>query len=176
MRITNIKNKIKEYFFINPTVKMRVRQIEKILKLPLPSIIRYCKDLEKEGILKTIKIGNVNFYTADRSNEKCLLEKKLFNIRQLYDSGLINHLKLELHNPAIIVFGSYSKGEDIEDSDIDIFIETTRKEFDLNKFEKILSRKIQIFAHKSINEVKNTHLANNILNGVVLNGYLEVFK
>ncbi len=176
MRRKDIKLRIKEYFFINPGAQMRVRQIEKVLSLPLPSVIRYCKELEKEEILKIVKTGNVVFYTADRSSETFVLEKKLFNIKQLYDLGLVDYLKRELHNPTIIVFGSYSKGEDIENSDIDLYIESTKKIVNMDKFEKILKRKLSVFVHKDIREVKNPHLANNILNGIVLNGYMGVFK
>lgn len=177
MKTINIKEKIKEYFFINPTTKLRVRQIERTLKLPLPSVIRYCKALEREEVLMLIKIGNVVFYTADRTNENFLLEKKLFNIKQLYEKRLIKHLKTEFHNPTIIVFGSYSKGEDIEDSDIDLYIETpSKREINLDSFEKPLKRKIQVFKYKSIKEIVNPNLANNIINGIALNGFLEVFK
>lgn len=172
----DIKSKIREYFFINPDAKMRVRQIEKVLNLPLPSVIRYCKELEKEEILKIVKTGGVVFYTANRGNENFILEKKLFNIKQLYSSGLVEHLKRELLNPLIIVFGSYSKGEDGENSDIDLYIESSKKILNMGRFEKTLKRKISVFVHKNIREITNFHLANNILNGVVLNGYIEVFK
>jgi len=177
MRRKDIKQKIKEYFFVNPGSRLRVREIERVLKIPLPSVIRYCKELKKEGILTTIKIGNVFFYTADRTNENFLIEKKLYNIKSLYNSGLVEFLKINLNNPAIIVFGSYSRGEDMETSDIDLYIETlSKKELNLEKFEKILKRKIQIFRHASLNEIRNVNLANNILNGVILNNYVEVFR
>jgi len=177
MKRKDIKQTIKEYFLVNPTSKMRLRGIERALKIPLPSVIRYCKELKDEGILTTIKTENVVFYTADRTNENFLLEKKLYNIKSLYNSGLINFLKTELSNPAIIVFGSYSRGEDIENSDIDLYIETpSKKELNLEKFEKTLKRKIQIFRHASLNEIKNINLANNIINGIILNNYVEVFK
>ncbi|MBR9675878.1 nucleotidyltransferase domain-containing protein [Candidatus Woesearchaeota archaeon] len=173
----SIKERIKEYFFVNPTAKLRVREIERTLSLSLPSVIRYCKELEEENILTTNKIGSVTFYTAKRNNESFLLEKKLFNIRSLYVSGLVEYLKKELSNPVIILFGSYSKGEDVEDSDIDIYIETQAdRKIGLGEFEKKLKRKIQVFTYKSINDIKNVHLTNNILNGVVLNNYVEVFK
>ncbi|MEM3374559.1 MAG: nucleotidyltransferase domain-containing protein [Candidatus Woesearchaeota archaeon] len=176
MKKKNIKEQIKEYYFINPNTKMRVREIEKRLKLPLPSVIRYCKELEKEGILTTIKTGNVVFYTADKINQNYLLEKKLFNIKSLYKLGLIDFIKKELSNPVIIVFGSYSKGEDIETSDIDIYIETlSKKEIDLKKFEKLLHRKIHIFRNENLKNI-NPNLANNIINGIILNNYIEVFK
>ena len=177
MKIKNIRERIKEYFLVNPTSKLRVRRIEKELKLSLPSVIRYCKELEKEGILMKIKIGNVVFYTANRVSGTFLLEKKLFNIKSLYSCRLIDFLKEELNNPAIIVFGSYAKGEDLENSDVDLYVETpSKREINLEKFKKVLKRDIQIFRHKSISEIKNIHLSNNILNGVNLNGFVEVFK
>ncbi len=175
MKNKNIKEMIKEYFFINPTAKLRVREIERTLKLPLPSIIRYCKELEQEKILTIYKVGNVSFYTASRS-EVYLLEKKLYNVKQLYDSGLINYLKIELSNPVIVLFGSYAKGEDTENSDIDLYIETpSKKSVNIKKFIKLLSREIQLFPHKNIKEITNPHLANNIINGITLNNNLEVF-
>ncbi|MEK6848823.1 MAG: nucleotidyltransferase domain-containing protein [Nanoarchaeota archaeon] len=177
MKIKNIKEEIKEYFFTNPTVKIRVRPLEKILKLPLPSVIRYCRELEEEGIIKKMKIGNVVFYSADRANNNFLLEKKLYNIKSLYTFGLVDFIKFCLSNPAIILFGSYSKGEDIENSDIDLYIETSsKKDILLSNFENKLRRKIQIFRYKRIKAVKNMHLANNIINGVSLNGFIEVFR
>lgn len=177
MKRKDIKKIIREYFFVNPNAKLRVREIERTLKIPLPSVIRYCKELEKEGILTAAKIGNVNFYTADKSSEKYLLEKKLFNIKEIYDSGIIEYIKQELSNPAVVLFGSYAKGEDTEDSDIDLYIETpSKKKLNFEKFEKFLKKKMQIFQHKNLNEISNHHLANNIINGITLNNYIEVFK
>ena len=176
MKTKNIKNRIKEYFFLNPTMKLRVRQIERELKAPLPSVIRYTKELEKEGILKSTKITNITAYSADRTSKTYLLEKKLFNIHQLQVSGLLDFLKQEGGNPVVIVFGSYARGEDIEKSDIDLYIELpTKRKMNLEKFEKILQRKLQVFVYKNIHELENKELANTILNGISINGFIEVF-
>ena len=177
MKRKDIKQTIREYFFVNPAAKLRVRETERTLKLSLPSVIRYCNELEKEGILAIAKTGNVNFYTANRASEKYLLEKKLYNIKKICDSGLIECLRQELSNPAIVLFGSFAKGEDAEESDIDLYIETpSKKKVNIEKFENILKRGIQIFQHKNLNEMSNPHLANNIINGITLNNYIEVFK
>jgi len=176
MKKKDIKTTIRNFFFLNPTIKIRVRQIEKKLALPLPSVIRYCKELKKEGILTIAETGGVVFYTADRASEHYLLEKKLFNIRQVHVSGLIDYLKVSLNNPVIILFGSYAKGEDIETSDIDIFIETpSKKGINVEKCERSLQRKIQLIRSDSIKNVSNIHLANNIINGIILNNAIEVF-
>lgn len=171
----SIKETIKEHYFKNPSSKLRVRELERLLKIPLPSTIRYVKELIEKQILTKAQTGNVVFYTSNRTSKTFLLEKKLFNLKSLYECGLIEQLITELSNPTIIVFGSYSKGEDLEDGDVDLYVETSsKKEIKLDKFEKIFGRKIQIFKHKNIKEIKNQHLANNIINGINLNGFLEV--
>ncbi len=176
MKTKDIKQTIREYFFVNPNAKLRVREIERALKLPLPSVIRYCKELEKEGILTKIKIGDVNFYTSDWNSEKYHLGKKLHNIRRIYESGIIEYLKLELSNPAIVLFGSFANGEDTEESDVDFYVETSsKKDISLEKFKKFLKRDIQSFRHKNLKEITNKNLANNIINGITLNSYIEVF-
>ena len=113
MKTYNIKEKIKEYFFMNPTAKLRVRQMERELKLPLPSVIRYCRELEKEGILRKESVSGVSAYSADRTSKKFLIEKRLFNIKRIFESGLAEYIVKEHFNPVIVLFGSYSKGEDI---------------------------------------------------------------
>ena len=176
MKTKVIKAKVQEYFLLNPTVKLRVRQVEREVNVPLPSAIRYTKELEKEGVLKGQEIAEVKLYSANRDSPQYLLEKRLFNIRQLYAAGLVQHFVEKYDNPTIIVFGSYSRGEDIETSDIDLYLETPHKEIkDLEGFEKKLQRKIQVFCHKSIKEIKNKELANNIINGVTLRGFVEAF-
>ncbi len=173
----DIKTRLKEYFLLNPTTKLRLRQIEKETKLSFPLVSKYTKELVQEKILKKIETSGVIFYSANRSSNTYLLEKKLFNIKQLYESNLITYLKETLSNPAIILFGSYSKGEDVEDSDIDLFIETvSKKDVIVGEFEKILQRPIQIFRNTSIRDIKNVNLANNIINGINLNKDIEVFK
>lgn len=176
MRIKSIEQKIKEYFFVNPTAKLRVRQIEREVIIPLPSAIRYAKELEKEGILQSTIIAGIKLYSADRTSKQFLLEKKLYNIKSLFSSGLVEFLVNECNNPNIALFGSYARGEDVEDSDIDLYIETNKREIDLKKFENTLKRGIQLFIYKKIGNVENKELANNILNGITLNGFVEVFK
>lgn len=176
MKTKNIKLRIKEYFFLHPTIKLRVRQIEREVKVPLPSVIRYTKELEQEHILKSSAIADVITYSADRTSQQFLLEKKLWNLQLLFSSGLVNFLVQELSNPVIIVFGSYARGEDTENSDIDVYVETpTKKDLNLGKFEKILQRKIHLFMYKNLHEVGNHNLRNNIVNGMIVNGFIEVF-
>ena len=176
MKRKDIKNKLKEYFFLYPTIKLRVRQMERELKVPLPSVIRYTKELEQEGIVKKEVIAGVTLFSSQRASQQYLLEKIIHNFRSLYTSGLVEYLQEHLDRPAIILFGSYSRGEDTEKSDIDLYIQTpiTRTP-PVDKFEKELNRNIQIFQHKKFKEIENKFLRNNIINGLPICGKVEVF-
>ncbi|MFH0870546.1 MAG: nucleotidyltransferase domain-containing protein [archaeon] len=173
----NLKEALKDYFFIHPTEKKRVRQLERETLLPLPSAIRYCKELEKECFIRSEKLAGMAVYSADRTSKKFLLEKKLFNVRRLFELGIVNWFISEYDSPALIVFGSFSKGEDVEGSDIDIYLETPIKQSkDLRFLEKKIGKTLHIHKYKSISSMENKELANNILNGVILNGFIEVFR
>ena len=76
--------------------------------------------------------------------KKFIRMKRIYNLNSLYLAGLVDFLVKEYNNPeAIICFGSYSKGEDFEKSDIDIaIINGKEKDIALEKFEKNLGRKI----------------------------------
>lgn len=171
----SVNQKIKEYFFKNPTSKLRIREIERNVKISLPSAISQTKELVKKGILKRTEISNITLFSANRASHAYLLEKRLFNIKELFDLGLIGKIKANYgKNCPIILFGSYFKGEDIEESDIDIYVQTTKNKIAFPEIEVKLKRKIQMFIYKNLKSIKNKDLANNILNGIVLNGYIEV--
>ena len=93
MKRKDIKNKIKEYFLTNPSEQLRVRQIEREIKVPLPSAIRYTKELVDEKILKINRIANIKVYSVDRTSSSYVFHKKLFNLKSIFESNLILDLK-----------------------------------------------------------------------------------
>ena len=66
------------------------------------------------------------------------------------------------------------KGDDIENSDIDIFVQAKEKGLNLVEYEKTLNRKISLFFKENFSKL-NAELKNNIINGIVLKGYLKMF-
>ena len=76
---------------------------------------------------------------------------------------------------SIVLFGSYQKGEDSENSDIDLFVECDKEELDVKIFEKKLGRKIELHFKKDFT-LYPKELKNNIINGIVLSGFLEGYK
>ena len=138
----------------------------------MPSVINHVKKLEKEGFIKKINGGVYESYISNKTEEFKLYKRNDILIR-LQKSGLIEFLVDTFIPDTIVLFGSASRGEDIEESDIDLFIVAKEKEIDLKDFGKCLKRNISIHFEEKISDVPK-ELLNNIANGVVLYGYLRV--
>lgn len=170
------RNKILKFFLIKPTYGFSLRELERLSGLGLPSVKKYVLEFVKQSLVVAKRIKRFNLYVANREDKKFKRIKIFYNIRKMYESGLVDFINRKLSYPTIVLFGSLAKGDDVESSDIDLFIESQEKNIDLSKFEKKLGRRIQVFIHKSIRGVRNKYLMNNIVNGIVLEGFLEVFN
>lgn len=160
-------------FLYNPTTQFGLREISRDVSLAPASVKKYLKDIEKENLIESYIEKNSPVYKAKRDSQKFKTFQKLSIIYELEESGFIDYLWNEICPETIILFGSYSKGEAIEQSDIDIFLVTKKKRKDINitKYQKEFSSEIQIFT----DELKNIqkHLKANLYNGIILRGYLK---
>jgi len=174
-------DKILDIFLDEPEKEFHVRQISKIVKKSPTTVSKYLKAYEKEGILRVEGKFNHLFFRANSESLNFKQLKKNKNILQIYNSGIINYLEAKLNHPeAIVLFGSFAKGDSIKKSDIDLFIiSPSKKEIDVSEYEKILNHPIQmqVYSKKEIEnlKLKNKELLNNIANGIILYGYWEMF-
>jgi predicted nucleotidyltransferase len=157
--------KVAEVFFIEPTKIHFIKEISRKVNLAPTSIKLHLQTLIKEGLVEEAKSEPFNGYRAIRENPAFIFEKKMANIILIKSSGLIDELK-EKYPKSIIVFGSYDKGEDIETSDIDLFIDSKIFKFNQEKFEKYLKRKI----HVIFKEEASKSLYESINQGTILFG------
>lgn len=169
-------------FFEEPNREFHIRELARILRINHMTAKKYLEQLKKEELLLETESKYVKNYKANMDNEKFKEYKKFFNMQNLIEFGLLNLLDREFAYPTIVVFGSFEKGEDSINSDIDIFIlsETKKELLNLEQFEKKLKRKIQlhVFSEKEYEKLRkdNPHLVNNIANGRVLRGHFYALK
>ena len=166
-------------FFKSPTREHYLMDISRNIGLSHTSVKKSLDKLVKLGLIKESveKKGSRKFplYKADTSNKLFKRYKSVYNITSMIESNLIEFIEDKLSPKSIVVFGSYQRGEDTEESDIDIFVECKKEGLEIDKFEKRLVRKI----HLSFNENFTSYpkeLKNNIINGIVLSGFLEGYK
>ena len=166
--------KIIQQFFYFPTKGYLVRELSRKTKIAQPSIINHLRVLLKEGLIIKVKAKPYPLYKANRENEIFKILKIFDLIHRIKASGLLDHLYDSTLPNVIILFGSAAKGEDIEESDIDIFVQAKEKRLNLLKYEREFNRKISLFFEENFSKLPN-ELKNNILNGIILKGYLKVF-
>jgi len=157
--------KVLGVFFAEPTKIHYIKSISKKIRLAPTSVKNHLKTLLNNGFLLKKKSEIYEGYKANRENSEFIFYKKIYNLTILHESGLEKELKKN-YPKAIILFGSYAKGEDIETSDIDIFIYSKAKKIELKKFEDVLKRKIHlIFANES-----DKKLIGSVNQGIILFG------
>ncbi len=170
-----ISKTILELFLKNPDKDYHIRELAYKLKLSPTTATKYLEILTKKGLLSKKKERSHIIYEAFTQNSNFKLAKLTYNLEQLQKTKLTRTLEEFYNHPeAIILFGSYSKGEDSQKSDIDIAVITAKKDFPkLQSFETRLGRQIQIFPTTSEKIRKNQHLTNKLINGIVLLGFWE---
>lgn len=167
------KYKLLKIFMDSPTESFRLRELSRLSKISPPSVMNYLGEFEKEGLIKKYIKRDIPYYKAERDNAKFILCKKISVIYELHNSGLVDYLWDKLSPEAIVLYGSYVKGESIEHSDVDIFIIGKEKEINLGVFEKKLSKKVHLMFESDVKKIPK-ELKNNLINGILLKGYLKI--
>lgn len=162
--------KVLAVFFENPSREFHLRELSRMLKLSMPTIISSTDMLAKEKLITKEKGKVITKVMANRDNIDFARLKRLHNLALIYNSSIIDYLSESYNQPkAVILFGSFSRGEDIEKSDIDIAIITSKKlNLDLSKYENILKKAISVH-EVSLDKISEEFRA-NLLNGIVLDG------
>ena len=174
LNFTLLEQKIFALLCLRAGEKLSQREIAKLLKVSPTAVSNSIKKLRENDLIKVEKTKTINFISFNRDGQRAVEMKRVENLKNLYTYGLSDYLEEELAGATIILFGSYSIGEDTNTSDIDIaVIERKNKMIDIEKFEKILNRKININFYNSWKDI-HKHLKNNILNGITLHGSVEL--
>ncbi len=157
-----------EVFFTEPTSIHFIKEIGRQIDLAPTSVRASIISLLKLKLIKNKKGRPFDGFVADRENEDFIYYKRVYN---LYAVKELKHAIVEANYPALLVlFGSYSIGEDVEISDIDIFVlSKTRKEMNFKEFEKKLKRAINVMIVDDFDAIDDD-IKKKIINGIVLYG------
>lgn len=181
IRWTRLQAEIFRFLCIKAGQSLNLRGIARPLKVSPTAVSKALAGLKKEGLIKIQKSKTMNLLSIEfnRDNNKSVEMKRVENLKLIYESGLSDFLFNEFPGCTIVLFGSYSRGEDIwlgeeNRSDIDVAVVGTKgKDSDLTKFDRLLERKISINCYESWNKI-HKHLKSNILNGILLKGSAEL--
>lgn len=159
-------------FFEDCYRQVSVREYARLMKVAPATASTLLKEYSKSGYLKKKEERRHLLFSLNNGNKKAIDLSRLYWKEKLKD--LVDSISKNTVNSSIVLFGSLSKAEATPESDIDLAVfAPEKKNIDLSKMEKKLGRKISVYWFKSSSDVKNEHLLNNILNGVILSGRIK---
>lgn len=112
------------------------RELAKDIKQPTATVARKLKELEEERIIDHEAQGRNSVYSIKRGlpSIKALVSAENVRFLQLLEKHpflmpVCEQILAKTDAPLVMLFGSYAKGREKPDSDIDIYVET-RKDID----------------------------------------------
>jgi len=176
LELTILQQRIFRLLCIKAGMSLNQRGIARLLGVSQPAVMKALPGLEKESLIKIEQDKESKRWSIElnRDNHKIIHLKRAENLRMIYESGLADFVEKEFAGATIILFGSFSRGDDTEKSDIDMaVIGRKEKSIDLTEFEKMLERTIRINFYPSFKEI-HKNLRENLYNGIVLIGGIEI--
>lgn len=166
--------------FWNPDAELSLTELAKKARVSKSSASTIVDWLKKTGIASVNEKGKVFRIRANMQNQEYTRRRIAHHLMALFESNFLEYLEKQFPTArAIILFGSFRKGDDIATSDIDIAVEMTEdKDIHivrppyLEAFEKLFGREIEIHAFNR--KRVDINVFNSIANGIVLSGFLEV--
>jgi len=161
------------FFLMNPSGESHLREISRRTGVSLPWVRKAILEFARQGLVSVRRQGSLVLVKASRDNPRFRDLKRCANLLSLYESGLVEFLVERFARPeAIVLFGSFSKGDDVETSDIDIAIFTGRGEIpETAAFSRKLGREVRI---KLLPRRKmEPEFYASLINGIVLYGFLR---
>ncbi len=172
-------DKLHAWFYAYPSKEFSLNELIDNLGMSKTTAGVVVSRLAKEGFISISQIGKTWRIKANLNHPHFTTKKIPFNLQGVYESGIIGWVRDNIPNArAIILFGSYRKGDDIEDSDLDIAVEVISNEpikiisgLTLKNlgYRKNVKVNLHVFSRNNI----DLNVFANIANGFVLDGFLE---
>ena len=171
------------WFYSFPNKETSLNELSSNLHISKTNAKRIVEILVKEGFLKREIYGKTWRITCDKDHPYNFTRKIAFNLTMVYESyreGIMDDIsKLVGNIRSVILFGSYRKGDDTEESDVDIAVEVLNNEeiriVELGVIPKFgFRRNVKVNLHIFSRSNIDINLFSNIANGIVLDGFLEV--
>jgi predicted nucleotidyltransferase len=168
------------FFFSFPSRTIGLNDLSQEIGVSKTTAREIVLQLEREKFLNKEEIGKTWRITANPSHPYLITRKAPQSLQMIYESGAVDLIRKKYPSAkAIILFGSFRNGSDNEQSDVDLAVEiTSNSEPKIEKlgaiesfnYRKNVPVNLFVFSRNKI----DLNIFNNIANGIVLDGFLEV--
>lgn len=181
--ISDIQIKILALFTKGFNKDYYIREMQKLLKISSRTALINLNFLEEKNILKSKFRGKIKLYKLNPSftTNEYIKFAEIYKKIQFFEKNILIKDAIERIEDNIsgiaLIFGSYAKGLEKKDSDLDIFILGSYKSEKIDEISKILRIKINVKRYDttiSIKDLKSDILFNEVLeNHIIIKGLDE---
>lgn len=171
--------KMLHWFFSYPNRQIGLNDLSAELQISKTTAKRIVLQLVHEGFLKREILGRLWRISCVQQHIYNFTRKVCYNLIWVYESVILSAIHEIVPNAkSITLFGSYRKGDDTEDSDIDIAVEVLGDEepkisqlgiLPVFGYRKDIQVNLYVFSRNKV----DLNLFANIANGIRLEGFLE---
>lgn len=167
------------WFYAYPDTDFTLNELMRDVGMAKTTAKTIVLGLEKIGFLTRQLLGKVWRLRANPQHEFFVTKKIPFNLQMVYESGILAWIATQFPGArAVVLFGSYRKGDDTEASDVDIAVELLDNK-DLAITPVIVKRlgyrnDVTMNVHSFSRNKIDLNVFASIANGIVLQGFLEV--
>lgn len=165
------EQKIINFMINEPRIDFLAKEVEKGAKISKAGANLALKNLVKENLIGLQKRGKVYFYSINFEDPELIELKKLQNIKKI--KPLVAKIAQNTKTWKVVLFGSSARGENLKDSDFDLFILTAKPATARKIIDKsVLKNKLQTIIKTPVEFIKfskdNPILAQEIDTGIIL--------
>jgi len=163
--------KILELLIFNPEKEFHLREISRQVKITPTYVKKELQNLKELNLILESKKGNLNLFQINKNSLLFTELRNIFTKTEYFEELIKKDLK-GLRIDFAFIFGSFAKGIESEDSDIDLFVVGDVNESDLlriiQKIEKQTGREINYVLWKKPILMKRTE-KHNLFNSIAKN-------
>jgi len=179
LKIRDTYIKVLGLFFSFPDKTFQLNEVAKKAKVSKINANKIVNKLILDEFLFKKTAGKSWLLKCNKSHKYNQTRKIVYNLGLIYESGILEEIKSKFGAyKAVVLFGSYRKGDDIETSDLDIAVQSfDKKDYDIVEFCRIKNfgyrENVQVSLHIFSKNKIASNLFESIRNGIVLEGFLE---
>lgn len=162
-----------ELFFNEPTKHWHFKDVVKQARISEDRANYWLRKLMREDVINHVKQrGKMPYFIARYEHPDYENKKKLYALNRMFETGLLSRLQSLKNAKAVVIFGSFARGDWNAGSDIDVFIYGDPEELKFGAIWKGLGRVVEVHTAKTKKDLKGIRsgLINNVVKGYFVKG------
>lgn len=177
-----IQLRVLRHFFDNPSERFYLRELARLLQISPMTVKRALDALLEDKLIVREEEKNQILYRANVENQAFRFAKISYNLAWLKERGVGEYILEKLPGvSSIVLYGSFAKGENDKQSDLDILTISLAKKIETYDISKILGVEVNIMNFNSAQWTKQAEsnrafYLDVITEGIVIYGTRPVIE